>query len=113
MILVTLLAGAVMLASSTRWWTAFAPSKQAASVKKITDVTRSPVVVKHLEQQSLEITASYSGMVESFEEYQYSFDIAGRGCADPANLRLALEQAATWSNERSLRQSMADASTSR
>lgn len=79
LVLVTLLAIAVMLTSTTRWAPKFFGKK---TTKKIVDqnsaLSKSPVVVQHLTKESIEITATYSGMVRSFEQYTYSFDIAGR-----------------------------------
>jgi len=75
LVLVTLLAGAVMLASGFGLGGGGAPETARTPVQ---DAPPAPVSILHAQRMPLAITDVYSGMIRPWERFRVGFDIAGR-----------------------------------
>ncbi len=77
LILVTLAAGAVMLATATRSHRPSSTSGLAAAADAM-EAVAAPVVVRELKPEPVEVLDVYSGMIHPFERYSVGFETAGR-----------------------------------
>ena len=77
LILVTLVAGAVMWASG-KGWDPTAPTVEESKGPSVAELPPSPVTLRHVQPQTLQITDKYSGTLKPWERFRFGFDINGR-----------------------------------
>ncbi len=79
LLLVTVFAVAVMVASGGRWWGLLGQrAEEPTAADNHDELTPAPVAVRRLEQETVELTETWSGMIRPFERFSFAFESAGR-----------------------------------
>ena len=79
LLLVTVFAVAVMVASGGRWWGLLGQrAEEPDTADEQLELTPAPVAVRRLEPETIELAETWSGMIRPFERFTFAFESAGR-----------------------------------